>query len=174
MIQLIYTAMFLILAGIVISSVTFMFFRKWTRGKVLVNIYTRDRRLQRHLIRPTDLGKIQVGKAKAYLYKEAEVHFTRLFFIGESFPTLTYVESKPTPIHIDSLTPVGGVSSSELSDIMNDDTVRDFVSSTQAGPSPKDMIRVMFRLAILQLMGTAVVVYAITELLPAFSMEVIQ
>ena len=128
---LIYGYTLLFLAGIGVLFLAYLFYRRWTKGKIICYFYTKDRGIYRRSIRPDDLGTLK-HKGRAYVFKQDKVLMTKGFLLREPTPALFFSESEVHPIDLFKKTPdrgEGGISSTELSSMLNDATVRDFISA---------------------------------------------
>ncbi len=132
-----FNTIYVIFIGIGIAAIIYYFYRRWTRGRVVLYIFAKNRKLYKKTARPTGNNILKVGK-KSYLYKEGMVLLTSSFFLKESSPCLVYAEGRVSPIDLFSRTPPDSITDSELSDIMNDATIRDFVSA-QGAIQPKQI-----------------------------------
>lgn len=132
-----FNTVYVIFIGIGVAAVAYYFYRRWTRGRVVLFIFSKNRNFYRKTARP-DGSNVLAVKGKAYLYKEDRVLLTTSFLLKESSPCLVYAEGRPSPVDLFSRTPQDGITDSELSDIMNDDTIKDFVSA-QGTVQPKQI-----------------------------------
>ena len=129
---LIYGYTFLFLAGIGVLFLVYLVYRRWTKGKIICYFYTPDRSLFRKSIRPDpDLHILEHSK-RAYIYRQDRVLMTPGFLLKEPTPALFFDLGEVHPIDLFGKTPKrgdDGVSSAELSSILNDGTVKDFISA---------------------------------------------
>ena len=156
LVSLINTA-YVIFVGIGLAAVAYYFYRRWTRGRIVLFIFSKNRGFYRKTARPE--GNILNVGGKAYLYKEDRVLLTNSFLLKEAVPCLLYAEGRVSPIDLFSKTPNDGITDSELSDIMNDGTIKDFVSA-QGQVQPKqirDLMLVMGLVLVVAIGGSAYV-----------------
>ncbi len=156
---LIYGYTLILLAGLGMAFLTYLAYRRFTKGKIICYFYTKNRWIYRKPIRP-DPQNILHHKGRAYVYREELVIMTPGFLLREPTPSLVFEEDEvqPTSLEIpasfdeDSLkmtvadfikkkvepqslhqkTPTrrkDSVSSVELSEILNDKTVEQFVAA---------------------------------------------
>lgn len=122
----------LFLAGVGLMSLVYVAYRHFVRGKIICYIYNKNRFIYKKAARPDELGLLHV-KGRAYYYRENEVLTTKGFLLSEPFPALIFEEGRPNPVNLwqKRANPLGAedVSSMELSKILNDGTVRDFVEA---------------------------------------------
>ena len=166
--QAIYSTVMILLIGIGITTIVYVLFRKWTTGRILVFIYTKERQLKRYAVRPDSQNKLQVG-GRAYLFKQDHVFTTRAFFLRETFPALIFDEGRPSPVDMYTRSPGGGVSSAELSEILGDQTVRDFVSATRNGPSAQALKNAIMMGTMISIGGSVGGVYILFTVFPGLT-----
>jgi len=121
-----------LLSGMGLISLLYYGYRRFVRGKIILYIYNKNRIVYRKAVRPDSLGMLNVN-GHSYYYKETEVLTTPGFLLKEPTPALVFEESKPNPVNLWQKRPhpLGeeDISSSELSQILSDGTVRDFVQA---------------------------------------------
>lgn len=138
---------YVVLIGIGIAAIAYFLYRRWTRSRVVLFIFSKNRHLYRRTARPDKSNVLKVG-AKSYIYSEDRVLLTSSGFLRESSPCLVYAEGRPSAVNLFGRTPQDGITDSELSDIMNDDTIRDFVSA-QGNVQPRQIRDLVLGTAIL-------------------------
>lgn len=119
-------------SGIGLMTLVYLAYRHFVRGKIICYIYNKNRFIYKKAARPDELGLLHVEK-KTYYYRENEVLTTKGFLLSEPFPALVFEEGRPNPVNLwqKRAAPLGAedLSSMELSKILNDGTVRDFVEA---------------------------------------------
>ena len=136
MLQLTYLYLSLVLGGVGLTIAFWFFYRQKTRGKVICYFFNKSRRFYRKALSPTSIGVLEYN-GKAFSYDEAHIVYTPAFLFREPFPSLIFNEDKPNPLSLNFFeadivpmeSPDGEISTSELSKILNDGTVRDFVNA---------------------------------------------
>ncbi len=121
-----------VLSGVGLTTLLYLLYRRLVRGKIICYIYNKNRVIYRKAIRPDEIGLLSVN-GRAYYYQESQVMTTQGFLLREPTPALVFEEGKPNPINLfeQTVNPLGedDISSNELSRILNDATVRDFVQA---------------------------------------------
>ena len=133
-----YLAGYLVILGALIAAATYFFYQKYLSGKVVVQIHTKDRVVYRKLVKPGPLGELHLD-GNTYVYNENAISYTPTGLLRQLKPFLEYHQDNPAPIDVYNKSKRTGVSSAELSDMMNDQTVKDFVSA-QSSIQPKQII----------------------------------
>ena len=145
---------YFLLFGLIIAFVLYYFYRKYTRGKIIVHIFSKDRTMQRYAVRPGELNELQVGDM-AFTYDETAVVYSPGFLLQEEKPTLMFFEEEPSPINVYARRSRSEKTSArELSRMMNDATVRDFVAAQQSF-NPKSVFTAVIAMGICNLIATA-------------------
>ena len=96
---LIISLLLFLFAGMGIISILYMSYRKITKGRIIVYIYTEDRQLKRYTARPDAQGLITINK-RTYAYRERAVLRTTGFLLREPTVALLYKESKALPAEV--------------------------------------------------------------------------
>jgi hypothetical protein len=141
-------------------------YRRWTKDRIVLYIFAKNRKLYKKAVRPTeDNGILHVG-GRAYHYKEDKILHTTSFLLKELSPCLVYAEGRPDPIDLYARTPNSIVDSSELSDILGDNTVSQFVSA-QSGIDPKQILQGVVAVGVISVVTVAGATWMILQRLPA-------
>ena len=134
--------------GMIMAGIIYISYRKYTKGKIIVYIFTKDRTLFKKAVKPGSLREIQVAD-RTYVYNEECVIYTTHFMLKEIKPALLYHEDNPNPVNPYTGQIESVVTSTELSKMMNDATVRDFISA-QSAFQPKQIVGIVVVMALLQ------------------------
>ena len=128
----------LVLAGMAVTVGFYLWYRFYYSGRVILILFNQKRELKRRSAKPTSRGELTIPEG-TYMLEEAKVFHTKAHFFREMTPSLIYQENNPHQIDIFSITNTAAYSAQELSRIMNDKTVEDYVNATR-GVNPKQLM----------------------------------
>jgi hypothetical protein len=146
---------YLVLLGIALTVGAYLLYRRWAAGRIVVYIFTKERTFYKRAVIPGSLNELSID-GSTYVYDEKSVFYTPGFLLKEAKPALIFHKDNPTPLDLFSKTRKSGYSSAELGEMMNDSTVRDFVSA-QSSLQPKQIMTaiVVMGLAVMGVVITA-------------------
>lgn len=87
-----------LISGLVLAGVLYWAYRKGTTGKVIVWLYTKNKKLVRYATRPSSDGLINI-RGGSYHYNDHAVIYATAFLLKETVPTLFFVEGKQNAVH---------------------------------------------------------------------------
>lgn len=117
-----------LISGALLLVASYIIYRRYNSGKVVCIIFNKKRAIYRKAVRPTLEGILNIGEG-SYYFTEAQVFYTHHFLLREATPALIFEEGSPDPIVLYEHTQDSIISSAELSKIMNDRTVGEFVAA---------------------------------------------
>lgn len=147
--------------GFATALAAYYMYRKGNRGKIIVQVFSKDRTMRRHGVRPGPLNEIVVGDM-TFTYDETAVVYSTAGLLSEEKPTLLYFEEEPDPINVYlKRAKSEKVSARELSRMMNDATVRDFVAAQQSF-NPQSVFTAVIGMGIANMLATGVAAWYIS------------
>lgn len=138
--------LYLVLAWLALIGL-YLAYRSYSSKRIICYFFNRQRRLYQKKVKPGDDDLLHVG-GKTYHYNEKNIFYTNGFLLKEPAPALLFEESKPDSLSLFTKVPDSVFSSTELSEVLNDKTVTEFVRA-QAGISPKQIITAVITMGII-------------------------
>ena len=127
-----------LLVGWIFLIGLYFVYRNWTTKRVICFVFNQQRSLYKQAVKPDIDGLLHI-KGRTYHYNHQMVFYTNGFLLKEPAPALLFAEENENAIDPFTKRPKAAFSATELSEILNDKTVRDFVQA-QSGISPKQIV----------------------------------
>ena len=141
--------------GFILAIAGYFFYRKSINNKIIVQVFSKDRTMKKYAVTPGPLNEIVVGDM-TFTYDETAVVYSPGFMLNEDKATLLYLEEEPDPINVyTKRSKSDKISARELSRMMNDATVRDFVAAQQSF-NPQSVFIAVIGMGVANILATAV------------------